>query len=541
MTNPLQTPLSASRQSSHLIPGLITWALGSLVIFYIAPQLDLANLAMLLVLTSAIAATLLPALASLILGVVAILLFNWLVVPPRGSFLVNLQQHTVLLLAMLVVNSLIALLMASLRSQSRRAQRHAEDAEMLRSWGDKLRDSGEPLAHLADLQQALMQLSHARVVVFACDNELPKTISLGSGILLGEVSSEQADALCYATQYGQALGPYTGRFPALADCYFPLRGRSHSFGAVLIAYQYESEMPLRVQVQALCDQMGIALERRWMVARERTAREQAQAQALRNTLLAAISHDYRTPLAIIMGAASAIERQDERLSPAQRQEFARSIFNEADRLTRLTNNILQLARLETLAEPGSALNCDWQSAEDIVGAVMHRLRQQGAQKQVHSRVEKNLPLLWCDPLLISQLLENLVDNAVKYTPLNTPIEIIARREGEAIVLAVRDYGEGVDPAIQEHIFTSFYRGKATLNNAVRPGGGIGLALCRAIAIAHSGQLRLQSSAAGASFECLLTIRPQPLQPQAENEEGDGGGNGDENRPENRPENREMSE
>lgn len=516
MTNPLQTQLSAPRPSSQAISGLITWVVGWLAMFYFDPQLDLANLAMLLVLTSAIAAMWLPALATLILSVVAILVFNWLFVPPRGSFLVNLQQHSLLLLAMLVVNSLIAVLMASLRSQSRRAQRHAAEAEILRSWGDKLRDSDEPLAYLTEFQQVLSQLSDSHVVIFAFDNELPKTISLSAGILLGEVNADQGDALCYSTQYGQALGPQSGRFQELEDCYFPLRGRSRSFGAVLIAYQQESGLSLRGQWQALCDQMGIALERRWMVARERAAREQAQAQALRNTLLAAISHDYRTPLAIIMGAASAIDKQAERLSPAQRQEFARSIFNEADRLTRLTNNILQLARLEALAEPGSALNCDWQSAEEIVGAVIHRLRQQKVQQRVHSRVEKDLPLLWCDPLLISQLLENLVDNAVKYTPKDTAIEIIACREGDAIMLAVRDQGAGVDLAIQEHIFTHFYRGKIDIkNNATQAGNGVGLALCRAIAVAHAGQLRLHSTAAGASFECLLAIRPQPSQPQQE--------------------------
>jgi len=516
MTNPLYLQQSTARQPSHYILGFMTWVIGWVVMLWFDAQLDLANLAMLLVLTSAIAAMWLPALMTLALGVAAILAFNWMFVPPRGTFVVNFHQHSVLLLAMLLVNSLIAIFMASLRTQSRNAELHAAEAEALRSWGDKLRDTDEPHIYIAELQNALAVLSHSSVAMFTLNNELPKTVTLNAGTLLGEANSDQCDALCYSTQNGHALGPHTGRFQEFSDWYFPLRGRSHSFGAALMVDVQESVFSLRGQLQALCDQMGIALERCWMVQQERVAREQAQTQALRNTLLAAISHDYRTPLAIIMGAASSLDEQSERLSQAQQQQFLRTILNEADRLNRLTNNILQLARLDAFTESSAALNCDWESAEEIIGGVLHRVRQQDSHQRVHSHVENDLPLLWCDSLLISQMLENLVDNALKYTPSAAQIDIIACREGDAIMLAVCDQGGGVDPAVQEHIFDNFYRGKQHVNNdSSRQGAGVGLALCRAIALANGGHLRLQSSASGASFECLLPIRTQPMLPPIE--------------------------
>lgn len=516
MTNPLYLQQSTTRQLGHYILGLITWIIGWFVMLWFDSQLDLANIAMLLVLTSAIAAMWLPVVVTLILGLLAILAFNWMFVPPRGSFVVNLYQNSVLLVAMLIVNSLITIFMASLRLQSRNSAQNAAQAEALRSWGDKLRDTDEPLTYIEELQNVLSVLSHSQVIVFIRNDVLAKTVTISGGTLLGEANRDQCDALCYATQNGYALGPHTGRFQEFSDWYFPLRGRSHSFGAVLCVNVQDAVLPLRSQLQALCDQMGIALERCWIVQQEQKAREHAQSQSLRNTLLAAISHDYRTPLAIIMGAASSLNDQSDRLSSSQQQQLVHTILNEADRLNRLTNNILQLARLDAFSEPSAALHCDWESVEEIIGGVLYRVRQRDLHQRVHSHVEKELPLLWCDSLLISLMLENLVDNALKYTPATTAIDMIARQEGDAILLAVSDHGSGVDPDIQEHIFETFYRGKQNANHdGSRQGVGVGLALCRAIALASGGSLHLTSSASGARFECLLPIRIQPILPPIE--------------------------
>jgi two-component system sensor histidine kinase KdpD len=306
----------------------------------------------------------------------------------------------------------------------------------------------------------------------------------------------------------QAFGPGTGRHEQQGAWYLPMRGRSGSLGAARLALP---ELPqdaheaadLRAHAQALCDQMGQALQRAQAARATRQARDAAQATQLRNTLLAAISHDYRTPLATILGAASALQEQAEKLSIEQRRKLAASIVAEADQLSRLTDNALQLARLDN---PGLALRTDWESAEEIVGAVLRRLRARDPQRRVRARVEPDLPLLRCDAVLLVQLLDNLVDNALKHSGDEAPVEILVRHLQGRVVLAVRDRGPGVGPALRERVFEVYQRGDDSLCR----GAGVGLAVCRAIARAHGGELVYRPRGhGGASFECRLPVAEQP--------------------------------
>ena len=290
------------------------------------------------------------------------------------------------------------------------------------------------------------------------------------------------------------------------------------FGAAVLRGPVRADSGLRDHAQALCDQMGLALQRAQSSRAEQQARASAEAQGVRNALLAAISHDHRTPLATILSAATSLDEQAERLDAAQRRRLARSIADEATRLARLTDNTLQLARLDA---PGVQLRCDWESAEEIVGTVLRHARTRDPGRRLRARLEPDLPLLWCDALLIAQLLDNLVDNALKYSPDEAPVELLVRRQGEQIVLAVRDRGPGVAPAWRERIFDVFHRGAQGMDGsdatlAARPGAGVGLAVCRAIARAHGGELRLRPRGhGGCSFECLLLLRAPPMAPEAE--------------------------
>jgi two-component system sensor histidine kinase KdpD len=258
-----------------------------------------------------------------------------------------------------------------------------------------------------------------------------------------------------------------------------------------------------VHAQALCDQAGVALERAAALRAAAANREAAQAQALRNTLLAAISHDHRTPLATILGAAGSLHDQGDRLSPAQRQRLAATIVDEAAQLTRLTENTLQLARL---GAGGLDIRRDWESAEEIIGTVLRRTRQRDPARRLRTRVQPDLPLLQVDALLLVQLLDNLVDNALKHAGEAGPVEIVARRVGHELVLAVRDRGPGVPLAQRDRIFEVFQRGA----QAGPRGAGVGLAVCRAIARAHGGELRYRArSHGGSSFELVLPVQDQP--------------------------------
>jgi two-component system, OmpR family, sensor histidine kinase KdpD len=497
-------------------PAALVWATGAVAMAALDGRVDLANLAMLLVLSSAAASLWLPAWASAGSGALAVLAFNWWFVPPRGSFNVDLRQHALLLGAMLVVNTIVSVLMAAQRRAAARATRHALQSEQLRGFGDSLRDAAEPLAHAGTLQTLLAQTARVPVALLISKQAVPKNDDDAAMLSIGDTDADQHAGLWHCLRRGEPLGPGTGRHAELPDWYLPLRGRGACFGAAVLRGPLRAHGGLREHAQALCDQMGLALQRAESARTEHHARSLADAQGVRNALLAAISHDYRTPLATILGAATSLDEQAERLDGAQRRRLARSIADEATRLARLTDNTLQLARLDA---PGVQLRCDWESAEEIVGAVLRHARAHDPARRLRARLEPDLPLLWCDALLMAQLLDNLVDNALKYSPDDTPVELLVRRQAEQVVLAVRDRGPGVAPAWRERIFEVFHRGAQGTEDSVaaaRPGAGVGLAVCRAIARAHGGELRLRSRAhGGCSFECLLPLRTPPAAPEPE--------------------------
>ena len=499
---------------SRSILALLAWAIAWVAMAGLEGRLDLANLAMLLVLASALSALWLPGWTSMLASAVAVLAFNWFFVPPKFAFTVDLHQNALLLAALLLVNWIIAGLVIRQRRLAAAARTVAAREARLRQWGDTLRDASDPAAHAAALRTALQEATGSAVAVSVL-RALGSPPEGAAVLLVGAPDDEQSAGLALCVPDGRPLGAGSGRYDELPDAYLPLRGRGVTLGAALVSglAQHPQGPELRPHLQALCDQMGSALHRSLIAAQEQQARDQAQLQATRNALLAAISHDYRTPLATIMGAASALQEQGERMDGAQRQRLAAGIVEESERLARLTDNTLQLARLDA---PAVQLRCDWESAEEIVGAVLRRARRRPEGARVRAWVEPDLPLLWCDAILVSQLLDNLLDNGLKYSPADAPVELHATRDGECLVLAVSDRGPGIAPAWQEKVFEVFQRGDtdpAAPHADAGRGAGVGLAVCRAIARAHRGELLLRPRAeGGCRFECRLPLRGAGLPP-----------------------------
>jgi len=503
------TPKESRNKTSHWLGGAI-WLVGWLAIYLLDTHLDFSNLAMLLVLTSALAAVCLPWRISIVLAIIFVLAFDWFFIPPRGTFTVDFQQHTVMLLVMLVVNIIVVSLMAVKRAQSERAERHAIEADRLRAWSDRLLESIAPHEHIGELQNLLMQLSSRQVAVLVLKNSLPPQDDIQQVWLLGDAGIEQRHALWYCTRNNQQLGRDTGRYEMFSDVYLPLRARGHALGAVLIGNFAEHEFSTRVHLQAICDQFGNALERYRLQQQEINAREHVQSQLIRNNLLAAISHDYRTPLATIMGAASSLNEQADKLDANQQHQLSQRIFDEAERLNSITHNILQLARLDA----DKRINCDWQSAEEITGDLLRRWRGRKSGERLQIELHPDLPLVWCDSVLIAQLLENLIDNALKYSPADSAVKVVANVGENHFLFSVSDSGQGVDISLHEKIFEPFQRG--SFSKIQTPGAGVGLALCRAIASAHNGKLSVECPPEGGSkFVLSLPLRELPTQQSSE--------------------------
>jgi len=234
---------------------------------------------------------------------------------------------------------------------------------------------------------------------------------------------------------------------------------------------------------------------------------QAETERIRSALLASISHDLRTPLAVMSGASSGLAERGERMSAQERTALARSVYEQACEMSERVTKVLEMTRLETGAiEPER----DWDSLDEIVGAVLRRLAERTATHRVVVDLAKDLPLLRVDAALIEQVLVNLLENAVRYTPPGTVVQLRARRvEGEAVV-SVEDFGPGLPEQDVERLFAKFHH---VATEGSPAGMGLGLAICRAIVRLHGGRIWAERvPGGGLAFRFSLPIEPEPAIP-----------------------------
>jgi K+-sensing histidine kinase KdpD len=227
----------------------------------------------------------------------------------------------------------------------------------------------------------------------------------------------------------------------------------------------------------------------------------------RSSLLSALSHDLRTPLAAITGAATTLRDESAAIDGGQRRELLATICEEADRLERLVRNLLDMTRLESGA---LAVKRQWIPLEEIVGSALTRLESQLDGRPVRTDLPADLPLVSVDAVLLEQVFVNLLENAAKYTPPGSPVEITARAVASsgAIIIEVADRGPGIAPGNETRLFEKFFRGP----QAGSSGAGLGLAICRGVISAHGGHIAATNRAGGgAIFRMNLPIvgRPPP--------------------------------
>jgi two-component system sensor histidine kinase KdpD len=316
----------------------------------------------------------------------------------------------------------------------------------------------------------------------------------------------------YAFERDQPAGAGTDTLPGARVRCLPLRSGPESFGVLVIAagaeggFRHED----RDLLEAFGRQGALVLARSRLVEEAQLAAVRARTEELRSSLLSSVSHDLRTPLAAITGAASALRDETPGADAGERRELLDTIAEEAGRLERLLANLLDMTRLES---GGLEPKREWVPLEEIVGAALTRLEAQLAGREIHTEIPADLPLAFGDPLLLEQLVLNLLENAGKHTPPGTPIAIRAAVAEGRLELEVADRGPGLAPGDETRIFEKFQRGAK-----VGAGGvGLGLAICRGIAAAHGGSIHAENRpGGGAVFRLVLPLlEAPPSQPAPE--------------------------
>ncbi|MCL2447666.1 MAG: ATP-binding protein, partial [Polyangiaceae bacterium] len=245
-------------------------------------------------------------------------------------------------------------------------------------------------------------------------------------------------------------------------------------------------------------------ERARLAEQAQQAQVQVEAERLRSSLLSSVSHDLRTPLSVITGAASALVDDKSALAATARRDLAETILEESQRLNRLVRNLLDMTRLSSGAVK---ITKEWQPIEGVIGAVLGRLDEQLRGRSVETHLPAETPLVPIDGVLVEQLFVNLLENAVKYSPEKSSLTISAHRDGGELVVEVADRGPGVPPEFAQKIFEKFCRLPGTHD---RGGAGLGLAICQAIVDAHGGRIWVdRRGGGGAVFRFTLPIDGAP--------------------------------
>jgi two-component system sensor histidine kinase KdpD len=442
-------------------------------------------------------------------------MFNWLFVPPRFTFNVDLNQDLLLLVTMLGVSAMVSYSMSRLRLAAQLENEHAADSERMRQLSEQFRDSHHLRRQAELLQDGLQHQVPANVSVLLMP-EGHQTESSASSIGLGAFDKQLNEGLRNCIKEFAPLGPGTGRFENQPTLFLPVRGRTKAFGAVAILGRQLADLTQakRAYLQQMCDLLGLEIERDMTLKQAQQSKEEAQNQSLRNTLLTSISHDYRTPLANLIGAASVIHSQNTKLNSEQVKELAQTVLLEAQHLNRMTSNTLQLARLD--AAPWK-VHKDWESLQEIIGSVLSKTRLRYPQRDIQVSMPAALPLVFCDAMLLVQLFDNLLENAIKYSPEHSRIDIEVKTFSSELQVCVADRGTGIPDPWKDKVFQAFERmheesaqADASDESQLRRGVGVGLAVCKAIAKVHDARIWIEDTQPqGASICLAFPIEHQP--------------------------------
>lgn len=509
--NPLPgISLRLSSQKNSLWPyvgALGVTIISTLMSYLMLGRFELANLIMVYLLGVVFIASRFGRGPSLFASFLSVAIFDFFFVQPYFSFSVSDSQYWITFMAMLAVSIIISHLMANVRSQAKIASHRERRALVLYAMSRDMTagQSEEEILHSA-VHHLYTEFSSQNVILFPDSNGriiYPRGPALPESLHAADLSIAQ-----WVMDHNEHAGLGTHTLPGAEAVYFPLNIKTSVIGVLVLLPNNLRRVFLPEQqklLETFIGQIAQAILRVRLTEQARTAQVEMAGEHLRNSLLSSISHDLRTPLTTIVSSASTLVEEDQALKPEDKLELSRAIYDEGLRMASLVNNILDMARLDAGA---MQLNKQDIALEDIIGRVLTCLQKRLAGRQVSVKLPPGMPMLYVDALMIEQVLSNLLENVLRYTPDLSPIEISAKTTDTTINIAVADHGPGIPVGLEDKLFDKFYR---VHPGVAQSGVGLGLSICKAIVTAHGGSIYVQNRPeGGAVFSITLPQRGKAL-------------------------------
>jgi two-component system sensor histidine kinase KdpD len=492
------------RRAGAYAAGAAATALATVVAFVVFRRTDLADVVMTYLLGIVLVSTRFGFGPSIATAVLSVLAFDFFFIPPYLTFSVADLRHVLTFAVMLLVAVVVAGLTQRVKDQAEAARRGERRTGVLYAMSRDLAQARTKGDLLAAACHRIEEVLEARTAVFERDaaGELACAYTTPG---LEPPEGKEIGIVRWVGSNRQEAGLGTNTVPSGEGLYLPL-APSATGGDIGVLGIYPADRARfadpeqRRLAGALATQMAMAIERAELAEEAERARVEVQAEKLRSALLSSVSHDLRTPLAVMKGTASTLADDGEALAPATRRELALALLEETEWLERLVRNLLDMTRIESGAV---RVRKEWQSVEEVVGGALSRVEARLGGRPVTIRIPAEL-LAPFDGVLIEQVLVNLLENAAKYTPAGTPIEIQASRTDGEVEIEVSDRGPGLPEGEETRVFEKFHRARPAEQG--EPGVGLGLAICRAIVTAHGGHIRARNrEGGGASFTFALPL------------------------------------
>ncbi|EJK3052548.1 sensor histidine kinase [Escherichia coli] len=490
------------------IQGCVVAAALCAVITLIAMQwlmaFDAANLVMLYLLGVVVVALFYGRWPSVVATVINVVSFDLFFIAPRGTLAVSDVQYLLTFAVMLTVGLVIGNLTAGVRYQARVARYREQRTRHLYEMSKALAVGRSPQDIAATSEQFIASTFHARSqVLLPDDNGKLQPLTHPQGMTPWDDAIAQ-----WSFDKGLPAGAGTDTLPGVPYQILPLKSGEKTYGLVVVEPGNLRQLMIPEQ-QRLLETFTLlvanAFERLTLTASEEQARMASEREQIRNALLAALSHDLRTPLTVLFGQAEILTLDlASEGSPHARQasEIRQHVLNT----TRLVNNLLDMARIQS---GGFNLKKEWLTLEEVVGSALQML-EPGLSSPINLSLPEPLTLIHVDGPLFERVLINLLENAVKYAGAQAEIGIDAHVEGENLQLDVWDNGPGLPPGQEQTIFDKFARGN---KESAVPGVGLGLAICRAIVDVHGGTITAFNRPEGGA--CFRVTLPQQTAPELE--------------------------